>query len=171
MLTSLKGLAANVALTTYDPNDHGTGIVHLGLGAFHRAHQAVYTDDALAAKGGDWRIIGVSLRSTNIVDTLNAQNGLYSLVIKGKGDPAARIIGSIKSAIAASRDGQKLLELLANVATRIVSLTVTEKAYGIDRDGKIMPDDPAIAADLVNPHAPSGTVGIIVEGLCRRKDK
>lgn len=170
MLTSLKDAATNVALPTYDPSTHGAGIVHLGLGAFHRAHQAVYTDDALAAKGGDWRITGVSLRSTNIVDTLNAQNGLYSLVVKGEGDPAPRIIGSIKNAIAASRDGEKLLELLADEAIRIVSLTVTEKAYGIDRNGKIIPDDPAIAPDLANPRTPSGTVGIIVEGLRRRKE-
>lgn len=171
MLNSINDIAAGVTLPNYDLQAHGTGIVHLGLGAFHRAHQAVYTDDALAKDGGDWRIIGVSLRSTNIADAMNAQNGLYSLAVKGNGPTATRIIGSIKEVIAASRDRDALLVALADETTRILSLTVTEKAYGIDRTGKIMPDDPAIAPDLKNPRAPSGTVGIIVEGLRLRKQK
>ncbi|MBL4597841.1 MAG: mannitol dehydrogenase family protein, partial [Rhizobiaceae bacterium] len=88
MLNSINDIATGVKLPSYDLQAHGTGIVHLGLGAFHRAHQAVYTDDALAKDGGDWRIIGVSLRSTKIADAMNAQNGLYSLAVKGDGPTA-----------------------------------------------------------------------------------
>lgn len=168
MLNSLDGLPENIELPAYNPQSHGAGIVHLGLGAFHRAHQAIYTNEALATDGGDWRIIGVSLRSTSTADALNAQNGLYSLTIKGDGAPTTQIIGSIKQVIAASRDRVNLLEILGDEQIRIVSMTVTEKAYGIGRDGKIMPDDPAIAPDLAAPNEPSGTIGIIVEGLRRR---
>src|SRR5690606_14246668 len=75
----LGGLPAAVARPSYDPAAHAAGIVHIGVGAFHRAHQAVYTGAALAAAGGDWRITGGSLRSTGIADALNPQDGLYTL--------------------------------------------------------------------------------------------
>src|SRR5690606_5238038 len=70
---------AGVRRPAYLAQRHGVGIVHIGVGAFHRAHQAVYTDEALATAGGDWRIAGVSLRSTDIADALNPQDGLYTL--------------------------------------------------------------------------------------------
>ena len=149
----------------------GPGIVHLGVGAFHRAHQAIYTDDALAAEGGDWRITGVSLRGTDIADALNPQDGLYTVLIPGSnGSSEARIIGSIAKVIAARRQPDSVLAALVAPATRIVSLTVTEKAYGIDRSsGQVLPDHPNIAPDLLAPTAPSGPVGLIVEALRRRR--
>ena len=149
----------------------GPGIVHLGVGAFHRAHQAIYTDDALAAEGGDWRITGVSLRGTDIADALNPQDGLYTVLIPGSnGSSEARIIGSIAQVITARRQPDSVLAALVAPATRIVSLTVTEKAYGIDRSsGQVLPDHPNIAPDLLAPTAPSGPVGLIVEALRRRR--
>ena len=149
----------------------GPGIVHLGVGAFHRAHQAIYTDDALAAEGGDWRITGVSLRGTDIADALNPQDGLYTVLVPGSdGSSEARIIGSIAQVIAARRQPDSVLAALVAPATRIVSLTVTEKAYGIDRSsGQVLPDHPNIAPDLLAPMAPSGPVGLIVEALRRRR--
>ncbi|MEL6965357.1 MAG: mannitol dehydrogenase family protein, partial [Pseudomonadota bacterium] len=74
-LTSLDDMTSGIRQPSFQPSCHGSGIVHLGVGAFHRAHQAVYTDDALAAGGGDWRITGVSLRSPAVADALNPQNG------------------------------------------------------------------------------------------------
>ena len=153
------------------PPGHGVGIVHIGCGAFHRAHQAVYTDAALAAAGGDWRILAVSLRSTGIVDALNAQDGLFTVVVRGPGGPTAQVIGSIAGAIAAARDRDAVLAALADPATRIVSLTVTEKAYGIDRAaGDVDPAHPAVAADLATPRQPVGVLGLLVEGLRRRRE-
>jgi len=113
----------------YTPEEHGTGIVHIGPGAFHRAHQAVYTDDVLARHGGDWRIEGVSLRSTAVADALNAQGGRYTLVIRGDGPPVYRPVHSISRVHAATRGMEPVMAALARPATRIVSLTVTEKAY------------------------------------------
>jgi fructuronate reductase len=173
-LSSLEDAAAGVRLPGYNPADHGVGIVHLGLGAFHRAHQAVYTDDVLAAHdhpgGGDWRITGVSLRGTAIADALNSQNGLYTLLERGEEGTSARIIASIAGVIAATRDRPAVLSALADPCTRIVSMTVTEKAYGIERaSGSVIADHPAIANDLADPRAPIGVVGLLVEGLRLRR--
>lgn len=166
---ALARLDPSVARPAYDFGAHGVGIVHIGAGAFHRAHQAVATDDALAASGGDWRILGVSLRSTEIADVLEAQDGLFTVVSRsGEGD-RARVVGSVAGVVAASRDREAVLSALAAPTVRIVSFTVTEKAYGIDRaTGDIDPEHPAIAADLASPRSPIGVVGVLVEGLRRR---
>ena len=170
-LSQLDGLPDTVRQPGYRPDDHGTGIVHIGLGAFHKAHQAVYTDDALAAAGGDWRITGVSLRSTAAADELSPQNGLYTVIERGIGGTSARVVGALRAAIALARDRQAVLDALSAPATRIVSLTVTEKAYGIDRDtGGIDRAHPAIAADLANPDAPQGVAGLLVRALETRRD-
>jgi fructuronate reductase len=170
-LSSLADIGANAAAPAYDPQRHGTGIVHLGVGAFHRAHQAVYTDQALAQEGGDWRIAGVSLRSVEIADALNRQNGLYTLLERGPAGTKARVIAAIASVIAARREPGMLLPTLSDPAIRVVTTTVTEKAYGIDRaTGSVDPSHPAIAGDLANPRQPTGAVGLIVESLRQRRE-
>ncbi|MBA5779410.1 mannitol dehydrogenase family protein [Stappia sp. F7233] len=170
-LSSLDGIRAPVRLPAYRPSDHGVGIVHIGCGAFHRAHQAVYTDDALAQHGGDWRIRGISLRGLDVADALNPQHGLYTLLERDGEGTKARIIGSIAGVIAAARGREAALAALAAPAIRIVSLTVTEKAYGIDRSsGAVMPSHPAIAHDLANPRSPEGALGYIVEALRLRRE-
>ncbi|WP_295314340.1 mannitol dehydrogenase family protein, partial [Roseobacter sp.] len=151
----------------------GTGIVHFGPGAFHRAHQAVCTDAALAASGGDWRILGVSLQSTAVADALRDQDGRYTLVTRpGPGStPHLQVIGSIAGALAAVRGTKGVLAALQNPATRIVSMTVTEKAYGLDRaTGRLDPGHPAVRDDLARPGAPTGLAGLITEGLRRRRE-
>jgi fructuronate reductase len=165
-LADVKGAALRPA---YDPARHGHGIVHLGIGAFHRAHQAAYTHAALAAKGGDWRIVGASLRSVELADALNPQNGLYTLIERGASEVRARVIGSIARVIAASRAPADLMTSLIDRRTRIVTLTVTEKAYGVDRATMAVDiRHPAIAADLRNPTNPSGVLGLLTEALRRR---
>lgn len=169
---SLAQMPAGVARPRYVPARHGAGIVHLGVGAFHRAHQAVYTDAALAAAAGDWRIDGIALRSPRIADELNPQEGLYTLIERGEDGAAARIIGSIRRVIAAARDPDATLAALSAPETRIVSLTVTEKAYGIDRArGCVDLNHPAIAADLARPHRPEGVLGLLCEGLRLRRER
>ena len=121
----------------YDREAHGAGIVHLGLGAFHRAHQGVCTDAALAAAGGDWRIVGASLRSGEAVEAVRAQHGLYTVLERDGGGTRARVVGSLADAVAAARDPRGLAAHLASPSTRIASLTVTEKAYAEGGPGSV----------------------------------
>lgn len=167
-LTDTAGLPPDVAVPGYDRDALGPGILHLGLGAFHRAHQAVYTDDALAASGGDWRILGANLRSTTVPRQLDQQNGLYTVLERSEVD-RARVIGAhLPQAIGG--DPAAILRAALDPAIRILSLTVSEKAYGIDRAA--MDADPqhaAVAADLANPGAPQGVLGLICAALRQRK--
>ncbi|SHH17937.1 mannitol dehydrogenase family protein [Cognatishimia maritima] len=152
----------------YDPDAHAVGIVHIGIGAFHRAHQAVYTDDVLAKFGGDWRILGVSLRSAETANALNEQNGHYHLVIRPNDteEPQFRVIRSVAGVLAAANGIDPIVEAMAQPNVRIVSLTITEKAYCLERaTGKLDVSDPAIAHDLKNPDAPRSAVGLIVRAL------
>ncbi len=153
-----------------DADSATAGIVHIGIGAFHRAHQAVYTDVAMRSKGGNWRIIGVSLRSTDIVDALNAQDCAFTVIERHPDGPKALRVTSLSKAIAASRDIAPVLDALADPAIRIVTITVTEKAYGIDRvSGAVQAEHPAVKHDLANSTTPTGLLGILVVGLKRRK--
>lgn len=152
----------------YDPAAHGCGIVHIGTGAFHKAHQAVYTDTALE-HGGDWRITGVSLRSADVARTLNPQNGRYLLLTRDEEGDSARLIASIDRVLVAPEDREAVIAAIADPATRIVTITVTEKGYGVDRaTGGLDPAHPAIAQDLA-AMVPTGLIGFLVAGLARRK--
>lgn len=152
------------------PESLRPGILHIGLGAFHRAHQAIFTEDAMARSGGDWGILGVSLRSREIVDDLEAQDMLYSVTAREAAGDTIRVVGSVVGALAAASDPQAVLGHLADPAIRIVSLTVTEKAYGLDpATGGLDRAHPAVRHDLAAPGAPIGAVGYLVEGLARRR--
>ncbi|MGB3388352.1 MAG: mannitol dehydrogenase family protein [Pseudaminobacter sp.] len=156
----------------YRPEAHAAGIVHIGVGAFHKAHQAVYTDTALAAAGGNWRITGVSLRSADVAATLNPQDGRYILITRDEAGDSARLIGSIERVLVAPADPQAVVEAIADQATKVVTLTVTEKGYGIDRaTGGLDHNHDAIAHDLANPERPVGIVGFLVAGLARRMER
>ncbi|MDF1608875.1 mannitol dehydrogenase family protein [Hoeflea sp. YIM 152468] len=171
-LASLDQISGEARLPGYDPARHGCAIVHLGAGAFHRAHQAVYTDDALTAEGGDWRITGVSLRGTDTADAMQPQNGLYTLIERGAAGSRGRVIASVDRVIAAAREPAAPLRAMVSPQTRIVTLTVTEKAYGIDRTSMaIDPDHPSIAPDLSDPRHPRGAIGLLVESLRLRRDR
>lgn len=125
----LASLPANVARPQYARERCGVGIVHLGVGAFHRAHQAVFTDDVLAAEGGDWRILGVSLRSAAVQRQMVPQDGLYTLVERSGDDDRARVIGSIADVMVAPQARGRVAAALASPSTHIVSLTITEQGY------------------------------------------
>lgn len=171
-LKDLSGLATTAMLPTYDREQLRSGILHLGPGAFFRAHVAPFTEAAIAVGGGDWGIEVASLRTADVADHLNEQNGLYTVLVRDTAATTAQIIGAILRAHVATRDPAALLERLTDPAIRIVSLTVTEKAYGVDpATGGLDLSHADIAADLVNPHAPRGAVGYLVEGLSRRRQK
>jgi fructuronate reductase len=143
--------------------------VHLGIGAFHRAHQAVYTEEAIAQAGGDWGICGVTQRSRDVVDVLAPQDCLYSVAVRGDGPEGLRVVASVREVRWALEDPDGLLERIANKSTALITLTVSEKGYRIDpATNRLRLDDPDIAADL--EHATCRTViGQLVQGLERRR--
>ena len=133
-----------------DPRALRPGILHLGIGAFHRAHQAVFTEDALAATGEvDWAICGVTQRSRDVLDRLRPQDGLYGLLERDPGGTALRVVGTVREVLSAAGDWGALAARFADPATRIVSLTVTEKGYRYDpATGRLRGDDPDTVADV-----------------------
>jgi fructuronate reductase len=129
----LSTLPTTVALPTYDHAQLKTGIVHLGVGAFHRGHQAWYTEAVLNAKGGAWGILGVSLRSDQVQQQLRPQSGLYTLVQRHGASVTRQIIGAIQDVLSVPADNDLIIEAIAATDTHIVSLTITEKAIATTR--------------------------------------
>ena len=159
--------------SSYSDASVGIGIVHLGLGAFHRAHQAAYLDAWLERNGGGpWGICAANLRSNQaIVDALTAQDCRFHLAAyRDRDHVELREIRSIRRALFARDDQRALFAALTEPSTRIVTLTVTEKAYGLKAaSGELDTDDPAIAHDLREPGRPRSVPGVLVEALRRRR--
>lgn len=166
-ISTLSSLDSSVNTPQYDLENTGCGIVHIGPGAFHRAHQAFYTEKALAF-GGDWRIHGVSMRSASLKEALQAQDNLYALCIVDN-EPENHIIGAIKSLSTLAHDRDEIVAALVNHQTKIVTLTVTEKGYCLNAQGHLDTDHPDIQADLVNQDTPVSAVGLLVQALKLRK--
>jgi fructuronate reductase len=166
---ALADLPARVQRPAYDRSAIRTGIVHLGVGAFHRAHQAVYTDDVLARDPG-WGIVAASLRSPDTYDALQPQDGLYTVSVRSSEGEALRVVGSIREVIVAPQAIDSLLDAMADPQTRIVTLTVTEKGYCHDpATGKLNEMHPDIVHDLEYLKEPKSAPGFIVEALRRRR--
>lgn len=145
------------------------GIVHLGLGAFFRAHGAIYTADAIAKSGGDWGIIGVSLQSPTMRDALMPQGGTYMAVELGPEASPPRHIQIIDRVLVAREDPTAVLDAMADPAIRIVSLTVTEKGYCHDPStGQLNLDHPDIQYDIAQP-LPRSAPGYLVRALQARR--
>jgi fructuronate reductase len=167
---ALAVLPTEVARPAYDIAAARVGIVHLGVGAFHRAHQAVYVDDRLAAGETGWAICGASLRSSDTRDALKPQDGLYSVAVRGAEGEALRIVGSLRRLIVAPEDPQALLAAMCEPRVRIVMLTVTEKGYCHDpATCRLDETHPAIRRDFGDLHTPSSAPGFLVEALARRR--
>lgn len=149
-------------------NAPSPGIVHLGLGAFFRSHGALVIEDALQAKGGDWGITGVSLRSPDIRDRLSRQEHVYTAVELGPEIESRRIVNVLNDVIFAPEHPEKLLARMADPATRVVSLTVTEKGYcHVPSKGVLDIDHPDIRHDIRNV-TPRSAIGFAVRALQRR---
>lgn len=136
-LSAQTPLAASVQAPRYDRERQAAGIVHIGIGAFHRAHQAVYTDDAMGAGDRDWGIIGVSLRSGDVAAQLNPQDGLYAVSTRSAAGTELRLIGAVQKVLVAADDPQAVIAAIAAPTTHIVSFTVTEKGYLRRADGSL----------------------------------
>lgn len=146
----------------------GIGIVHLGLGAFFRAHGAVYVEEAMAASGGDWGILGVSLRNPDMRDALVPQGGCYTALELAPDRPKARVVGAVQGVLVAPENPQAVLDAMADPGVRIVSLTVTEKGYcHAPATGKLNLDHPDIRHDLGHP-LPISAPGYLVRALQMR---
>ena len=167
-LRSLSRAAPGVRRPAYDPARLNCGIVHLGVGAFHKAHQVVFTEDAIEAAGGDWGVLGVSLRRPDAAEALNPQGGLYTLELRAR-EPRYRIVGALRRVVVATAAPNAVLAALASAQTHVVTLTVTEPAYRLGPDGGLDLADPAIAGDLAGAQPPHSVVGWLVEGLARRR--
>jgi fructuronate reductase len=145
-------------------------IVHLGLGAFFRAHGALFTEDVLAQAGGDWGIVGASLKRPEQRDRLAPQAGLYTAVETGPDGQKPRIVGCLLDVLVGPENPGALLDRLADPTTAIVTLTVTEKGYCHDpASGRLNADHPDIRHDLVSLEAPQSAVGLIAAALARRR--
>ncbi len=133
----LGGLPQSVARPGYDRNTCGIGIVHFGIGAFHRAHQAVYTDAAMNAGERDWGIVGVSLRSASVAEQLNPQDGLYSVTQRSGTGSTSRLIGAVQKVLVTTQDIAEIVDTIAAPTTHIISFTITEKGYCRAPDGSL----------------------------------
>ncbi len=167
---ALGQLKPDVRRPTYDICSITPGIVHLGVGAFHRAHQAVYVEDTLAAGERQWGIIAASLRQPGTRDALSPQDGLYTLAVGSAEGEKLRVVGALRRLIVAPEDPADLLAAMADPAIRIVTLTVTEKGYCHDpATGELNEEHPDIRADLSTPRRPRSATGFVVEALRLRR--
>ena len=170
---NLATFAGRVAVPTYDRKRLAPAIVHIGVGGFHRAHQAVYLDDLASQRiTPDWGEIGVGLLAADqrMAAALIPQDCLYTVVARDAAGDTARVIGSMTGYQFAPDDPAGVLEILADPATRIVSLTITEGGYNVDsHTGLFDANNPAIQAELRNPDLPNGVFGYLCAALDRRR--
>lgn len=166
----LAALPVTIGRPCYDRATMRTGIIHLGIGAFHRAHQAAYTDAVLAAGDARWGIVAASLRSADTRNALAPQNGLYTLNTQGE-ESGFAVIGSVQRILVAPESPAALLDELCRPSIAIVSLTVTEKAYCRDpATGLLDEAHPDVVHDLANPHTPRSALGFLAAAVARRRE-
>jgi len=159
-LTPATSPPASVIQPGYDRSAQAVGIVHIGIGAFHRAHQAVYTDDAMRAGDRDWAIIGVSLRSADVAAQLNPQDGLYSVSARSMAGSELRVVGAVQQVLVAFDNPQAVVDAIGAPTTHIVSFTVTEKGYLRRPDGSL---------NLADAEANPSLYRFVAAGLSARK--
>ncbi|EJC68205.1 mannitol-1-phosphate/altronate dehydrogenase [Rhizobium leguminosarum bv. viciae WSM1455] len=172
-LATLSDVARTAAIPGYDRASLKAGIVHFGVGNFHRAHQAIYLDDLFnAGTDHDWAIVGAGVLPSDAAmrEKLAAQDFLTTVVEQDNNKTAARVTAPMIDILPVG-DAAAIVARLADPEIRIVSMTITEGGYFIDASGAFNPAHPAIAADGENPDAPKTVFGLIVAGLKARKDK
>ncbi|QXC47728.1 mannitol dehydrogenase family protein [Agrobacterium salinitolerans] len=167
---TLPRLAQSVTTPAYDRQSVTPGIVHLGVGAFHRAHQAVFIDDCLNRGETRWGIVAASLRSPDTRDAIEPQDNLYTFCLRDGESERLRVIGSILETIVAPEEPERLLERMADPRVLIVTLTVTEKGYLTNLASRsLLRDHPDIVHDLENPERPRSIFGFILAATRRRR--
>lgn len=166
---SLLAELSQIPQPKYKREQAKASIVHLGIGAFHRAHQAYYTEQVMNQWGGDWSIIGCSLRSGTVQKQLHPQDGLYTVLVRGE-ESQPQIIGAVQKVLLAPEDPQAVIDVIADEQTKIVSLTITEKGYCHNpATGELNLEHPDILHDLSNLEAPKTAIGFIVAAMAQRQ--
>jgi mannitol-1-phosphate/altronate dehydrogenase len=170
-MATLGHHSERMSVPSYDRYALGRGVVHISVGSFHRAHQAVYLDELARQGGGDgWALTGVGLHRRHLKEALDAQDGLYTVVARGAEGAEGRVVGAITRYLYAPEDGPAVLDTLADERTRIVTLTVTAAGYHVHPEtGEFDADDPEVRHDLARPTRPLSAVGLLVEALDRRR--
>ncbi|MDR5901714.1 mannitol dehydrogenase family protein [Halomonas icarae] len=173
---NLERLAPTVAIPCYDRGAVSAGIVHIGVGGFHRAHQAMYVDDLMnRGEALDWGIVGVGVMpgDRRMQQALAAQDHLYSVVVKHPdGHREARVVGAMLDYLFAPEDPEAVIERMADPAIRIVSLTVTEGGYNFHPvSGEFDLDNPDVQHDLAEPSRSRTSFGLVIEALRRRRER
>ncbi len=169
----LPALPPSVAIPSYDRRTVTSGIVHIGVGGFHRAHEAVYLDDLMALGAGrEWGVCGVGLRPADkaMQEALLPQDCLYTVVTRSAGGDAARVVGSLRRFLFAPDGAKAVLDALVAPATHIVSLTITEGGYNFSpATGEFDGENPDVRHDLQDPAHPVSVFGFLAEALDRRR--
>ncbi|MGJ3249272.1 MAG: mannitol dehydrogenase family protein [Elainellaceae cyanobacterium] len=172
---NLPQLPNQVRVPRYDRRQINHGIVHFGVGGFHRAHQALYLNNYLEQNpGSDWGIYGVGLLEFDrkMRDVMQTQDCLYTLVERSPEGDEARVIGSITQYLFAPEDRDAVIETLADPQCRIVTLTITEGGYYVvEGTGEFEVNHPTIQHDLQHPNAPHGIYGFLTAALERRRQR
>ena len=167
---TVNSLPVSVARPKYDRSQVKIGVVHLGLGAFHKAHQAMIFEAALDSGDLRWGVLGASLRSRGVRDQLAPQGGLYTVTVRDGADERTRLVGALQGVVVAPEEPARLVDAMAAADTHIVTLTVTEKGYKLDpAAGALIHDDPDLAADLRSLENPRTAPGFIVAALAKRR--
>ena len=160
--------SSTIATPQYDRENTEIGIVHLGPGAFHRAHQAVYTENAMNLSGGNWGICGVSLRSVTAQEILQQQDYLYTLAVLDQ-NTRYQVIGAVKEILVANKQSDQVIARMSAESTKLITLTITEKGYCLGANGSLDLTHPDIKHDLATPCKPISAIGFIVESLQQRR--
>ncbi|MEL0607251.1 fructuronate reductase [Vibrio echinoideorum] len=167
-------LPTTVLRPDYDRSALKSRIVHLGFGAFHRAHQALYTNEMLSKTNTDWGICEINLFGGEyLIESLRAQEHLYTVAEKGAESTDVKLIGSVTESLHPNLDGiETVLEKLAEPQVAIVSMTITEKGYCADpATGRLDKNNALVIADLANPTQPKSALGYIVQALKIRRER
>jgi mannitol 2-dehydrogenase len=173
---TMERVGAVLPVPAYDRSRLAAGVVHVGVGGFHRAHQAMFHDRLMSDEGAlEWGICGVGARpeDAGMKEAMDAQDCLYTLVEKDSdGGADARVIGSIARYVYAPDERETAIEAMADPDVRIISLTITEGGYNVDPDThEFDADDPDVARDLDHPEEPTTVFGLVVEALRRRRER
>lgn len=168
-LKNLSQLKSQVQIPCYDISSLQIGHLHIGVGNFHRAHQAYYTEKLLEQSFGPWGIVGISLNSKNLVEPLSQQDGLYTLKTHSRSESQRQIVGCLRQLLYLEQDRQLLQAYFESPQVHIVTLTITEKGYHFVAGSKTINwDSAAIKGDLLNKSLPKTAIGVLAQGLWQR---